>query len=265
MKIFRNILVWVLIVIYIVFAMGFVKEKRSEILCHDIKVEILDSITNGFITESDIEDFFHESDMHIIGSPVTSINSKVLELKLKQYSSVKNAEVYVTLEGDIRVEIDQRNPILRVINKRGQSYYIDQEGTIMPLSSKYSSHVLIANGNIIEHYEVNRTRDIYCERIAEEEQEKNHLMCDLYELSKFIYEDDFWRAQIEQIYVNDEYEFELIPRVGAHIIYFGDIENYEIKFRNLRAFYLQGLNNVGWNQYEKISLKFENQVICTKR
>ena len=159
MKIVRNILVWVLIVLYIVFAMGFVREKRGEILCHDIEVEILDSIINGFITESDIKDFFHESDMHIIGSPVTSINSKVLELKLKQYSSVKNAEVYVTLEGDIRVEIDQRNPILRVINKRGQSYYIDQEGTIMPLSSKYSSHVLIANGNIIEHYEVNRTRD----------------------------------------------------------------------------------------------------------
>ena len=134
----------------------------------------------------------------------------------------------------------------------------------MPLSSKYSSHVLIANGNIIEHYEVNRTRVIYCDQ-ENENWEKNHLMCDLYELSKFIYENDFWRAQIEQIYVNDEYEFELIPRVGAHIIYFGSIENYKTKFRNLRAFYVQGLNNLGWNEYEKISLKFENQVICTKR
>ncbi|MFC2152950.1 cell division protein FtsQ/DivIB, partial [Bacteroidota bacterium] len=232
--------------------------------CHDIKVEILDSLTNGFITVSDIEDFFHETDMNIIGSPVTSINTKELERKLKQYASVKNSEVYVTLNGDIRVEIDQRNPILRVINKRGQSYYIDQEGTIMPLSSKYSSHVLVANGYIVEHFEVNRTREIYCDK-ENDNWKINHLMCDLYELSKFIYENDFWRAQIEQIYVNDEHEFELIPRVGAHIIYFGDIENYETKFRNLRAFYLQGLNNVGWNKYETISLKFENQVICTKR
>ncbi|MFC2104938.1 cell division protein FtsQ/DivIB, partial [Bacteroidota bacterium] len=255
---------WVFIVAYIAVGMSFVKERRKEILCHDIKVEILDSLTNGFITVSDIEDFFHETDMNIIGSPVTSINTKELERKLKQYASVKNSEVYVTLNGDIRVEIDQRNPILRVINKRGLSYYIDQEGTIMPLSSKYSSHVLVANGNIIEHYEVNRTREIYCNN-TNEEWEKNHLMCDLYELSKFIYENDFWRAQIEQIYINDEYEFELIPRVGAHIIYFGGIEDYETKFRNLRAFYLQGLNNVGWNKYETISLKFENQVICTKR
>jgi cell division protein FtsQ len=268
MKILKNILIWVFIIAYFVVAMSFVKERRNKILCHDIKVEILDSLRNGFITVSDIEDFFHETDMNVIGTPVISINTKDLERKLRQYASVKNSEVYVTLEGDIRVEIDQRNPIVRVINKRGQSYYIDQEGAIMPLSSKYSSHVLIANGNIVEHFEVNRTREIYCnnsDSYRDENWKTNHLMCDLYDLSKFIYEDDFWRAQIEQIYVNDESEFELVPRVGAHIIYFGSIENYKTKFRNLRAFYLQGLNNVGWNQYDKISLKFENQVICTKR
>lgn len=264
MKIFKNILIWVLIVAYIAVAMSFVKERRNEILCHDIKVEILDSLHNRFITKRDIEDFLHEADMNVIGAPVVSINTKEIERKLRQYSTVRNSEVFVTLKGDIRVEIDQRNPILRVINKRGQSYYIDQEGTIMPLSSKYSSHVLVANGNIVEHFEVNRTREIHCETTTDNF-EKNHLLCDLYVLSKFIYENEFWKAQIEQIYVNNESEFELIPRVGAHLIYFGDIGNYEDKFRNLREFYLQGLNNVGWNKYEKISLKFDNQVICTKR
>lgn len=264
MKIFKNILIWVFIIVYLVAAMSFVKEQRTKILCSDIKVEILDSLHNGFITVSDIKDFFHETDMNIIGAPVITINTKDLEKKLKQYASIKNAEVFVTLNGDIRVEIDQRNPIVRIINKRRQSYYVDEECNFMPLSSKYASHVLIANGNIVEHFELNRTREISCENTNENWQ-KNHLICDIYQLSKFIYEDDFWRAQIEQIYVNDELEFELIPRVGAHIIYFGSIENYEMKFRNLRAFYLQGLNTVGWNNYEKINLKFDNQVICTKR
>ena len=84
MKIFKNILVWVFIVAYLAVAMSFVKEKRDKILCHDIQVEILDSITNGFITVSDIEDFFHETDMNVIGSPVGSINTKELESKLKK-------------------------------------------------------------------------------------------------------------------------------------------------------------------------------------
>jgi len=264
MKRFKNILVWVFIIAYIAVAMSFVKERRNKILCHDIKVSILDSLNNGFITVSDIEDFMHETDMNVIGIPVSLINTKNIERQLKQYSSVKNAEVYVTLEGDIRVDIDQRNPIVRIVNKRGQSYYIDLEGTIMPLSSKYSSHVLIANGKIVEHFEVNRTRDIFCEP-RDENWHRNRLVCDLYELSKFIYQDEFWKAQIEQIYVNDNHEFELIPRVGAHLIFLGSIENYKKKFRNLKAFYLQGLNNVGWNKYEEINLKFDNQVICTKR
>ena len=262
----KNILIWTAIIAYIAVSMSFVKEKRKQILCHAIKVNITDSVNNRFITKSDIEDFFHETDMNIIGSPVESINTKDLEKRLKQYASVKNSEVYVTLDGDIRVDIDQRNPIVRIINKRNQSYYIDQEGTVMPLSSKYSSHILIANGYIVEHFELGRTRDIICPQSnGNKNGEKSPIICDLYKLSKFIYEDEFWRAQIEQIYVNDELEFELIPRVGAHIIYFGDIEDYKEKFRNLRAFYIQGLNNVGWNIYDKINLKFENQIICTKR
>ena len=117
MKILKNIVVWVFIIAYFVVAMSFVKERRNKILCHDIKVEILDSLRNGFITVSDIEDFFHETDMNVIGTSVMSVNTKELERKLKQYASVKNSEVYVTLEGDIRVEIDQRNPIVRVINR----------------------------------------------------------------------------------------------------------------------------------------------------
>ena len=261
----KNILVWVLIIAYLSVAMSFIKEKRSKVLCSDIKVEILDSARNGFITVSDIKDFLHKSDMNVIGTPISMINTKSLEEKLKEYTSVKNSEVYVTVDGGIRVEVDQRNPILRVINKKGQSYYIDDEGTVMPLSRKFSSHVLVANGNIVEPFEINRTTEIQCDDTGDENFQKNRLICDLYTLSKFIYEEEFWKSQIEQIYVNDEREFELIPRVGAHIIYFGNIENYEKKFRNLKAFYLQGLNTVGWNKYEKISLKFENQVICTKR
>jgi cell division protein FtsQ len=99
----------------------------------------------------------------------------------------------------------------------------------------------------------------------DKEKDKNFSICEIYELAKFIHNDPFWESQIEQIYRNDKGEYELIPRVGGHLILFGDYENYREKFRNLRAFYRKGLNNVGWNQYLKINLKYDNQIICTKR
>jgi len=264
MRKLKNILIWVFVVAYLAVSMSFVTKKRKLVVCQAINVTIMDSSRNQFVTQSDIIEFLRQPDMNVVGNPITSINTKKIEAEILNYYSVKNAEVFVNVNGEINVEVTQRKPIVRIINKKGESYYIDQEGAIMPLSAKFASHVLIANGHIVEPFEVNRTQKINCD-ISSEEFEKNRIICDLFKLCKFIDEHEFWKAQIEQVYVNDEMEFELIPRVGAHQIFFGDITNYQKKFRNLKAFYHQGLNNVGWNKYDKINLEFENQVICTKR
>ncbi|MDY6800837.1 MAG: hypothetical protein SVU94_06405 [Bacteroidota bacterium] len=264
MKKLKDILIWVFVVAYLAVSMSFVTKKRKLVVCHSINVTIMDSSRNQFVTQSDIIEFLRQPDMNVVGNSISSINTKKIETEILTYHSVKNAEVFVNVNGEINVEVTQRKPIVRIINKKGESYYIDQEGAIMPLLDKYASHVLIANGHIVEPFEVYRTHKINCES-NEKGVEKNRLICDLFKLCKFIDEHKFWKAQIEQVYVNDEMEFELIPRVGAHQIFFGDINNYQKKFRNLEAFYHQGLNNVGWNKYDKINLEFENQVICTKR
>jgi cell division protein FtsQ len=264
MKKFKNILIWILMAAYLAVSMSFIAKRRQSVVCHAINVAIVDSSRNQFVTQSEIIEFLRQPEMHVVGNPITSINTKELEQEILNNHSVKNAEVYVSVKGEINVEVTQRKPIVRIINKKGESYYIDQEGAIMPLSEKYASHVLIANGNIVEPFEVNRTQTINCDS-DEKQSERNRIICDLFKLCKFIDENEFWKAQIEQVYVNEEMEFELIPRVGAHQIFFGDIGHYQKKFRNLEAFYHQGLNNVGWNKYDKINLKFENQVICTKR
>ena len=64
--------------------------------------------------------------------------------------------------------------------------------------------------------------------------------------------------------MNSKYEFELIPRVGSQVIELGDADNLEEKFENLKLLYLEGFNKIGWNKYERISLKYKNQVVCTK-
>jgi len=73
------------------------------------------------------------------------------------------------------------------------------------------------------------------------------------------------KIQIEQIYVTKNREYEFVPKVGRHIIIFGGIENMNEKFKKLLVFYHQGINNAGWNTYKSINLKFENQVVCSKK
>ena len=89
-------------------------------------------------------------------------------------------------------------------------------------------------------------------------------MLKLYKLAKYIRSDKFLNATIEQIYVNNSNEFELIPKTGKHFIEFGDTNNMKKKFDNLIVFYKDGLKRVGWDKYKKVNLKYLNQVVCSK-
>ncbi|MFC2139005.1 cell division protein FtsQ/DivIB, partial [Bacteroidota bacterium] len=153
--------------------------------------------------------------------------------------------------------IDQRNPLIRVFPKHGESYYIDVEGKFMPLSNKYASHLIVANGNILGNFDRNEHKDIFSYN--------NQTLIDLFALAKYLKENEFWNSQIEQVYVKKNNDFELIPRVGSHEILLGDIHNLDKKLRNLKAVYKKGFSKESWIKYHYINLKYENQVICSKR
>lgn len=259
----KYIALWMGILMYLIFSLSFTEEKRKNTICSNIQVRVVDSLKDRFVTEESIRDYIHDLDMKVLGEPVKLINTRKLEEHLSEREEIRQAEVYFTADGNLHLEIDQRNPIVRVVNESDRGYYIDDEGAIIPLSSGYSSHVLVASGEITGFFEVARMDRMNC--LENKDGKEKYSVCEIFELARFINGDPFWESQIEQIYRNREGEYELIPRVGSHLISLGEFEGYRQKFRNLRAFYKKGLNQVGWNQYLKISLKYDNQIICTKK
>jgi len=263
MKFVKEILSWILITAYLIVVLGFVSEERKNIPCISVHVQIIDRTNNYFVEEDDIITAIYDKGEKMLGYPIDSINLARLEALIYNHPSIKRAEVYADIHGDLNIDIIQRNPILRIINYNKESYYIDEEGALMPLSNKFTAHVLVANGKINEPYSLRYTKDILTQT-EEDELNRGEVLRDLFVLAKYIYEDEFWRAQFEQIYVNGK-SFELIPRVGTHVILFGGIENYKEKLRNLKSVYQIGFKKFGWNNYSTINLKYHNQVICTKR
>ncbi len=259
----RNILPWLGIALYLVTMLSFISVTRKKILCNDIKVTIADNTSNFFIEDKDVLSLLSDKGQTILNTPIEDIDVNGLEELLTLHPSIKKANVYRNLSGVLEIEVSQRNPIMRVVNSNQESYYIDELGTIMPLSSKYSSHVLVASGNINESF-AKWSKVSLKEKNAEITPKPETLLFDLFLLADFIYHDKFWNAQIEQVYVNGN-DIELIPRVGTQLILIGGIENYKEKFKKLRALYEQGMPQTGWNKYKLINLKYNNQVICTKR
>ena len=263
MRKWLRLLVWMGLVAYLVVAFGFVAENNKNAVCEGIKVTILDSTVNQFLKKNEVLDLILDSQKDILGQKFARVNMEQIESLVNNQAFVKDAQIYTTIEGVLNVELSQRIPIVRVVNGKRENYYIDKDGVIFPLSKNYTSRVLIANGYIFEPFVWSKQRVL--DFSDQEMTTRSSVIYDLFILADFIHNNELWRAQFAQIYVNSKYEFELIPQVGAHVIYFGDISDYQEKFRKLEAMYFHGFSNTGWNQYHTINLKFKNQVVCTKR
>lgn len=203
------------------------------------------------------------SDKGLIGDTMTYANSDIhaIESYLAGMPEVKKVQVYGTMGENWCIDLVQRRPIARIFNIDGSSCYLDSDGTLMPLSTNYTAHVLVVTGNINET-DFSKNVD---EIMNNDSLKTIEILDDLYELSTYVCSDEFLSAQFTQVYINTHNEFELIPRVGDHRILFGDSEHIPGKFKKLELFYSEGLSRAGWEQYDTVNVMYKDQVVCSRR
>ncbi|RPI41287.1 MAG: FtsQ-type POTRA domain-containing protein, partial [Bacteroidetes bacterium] len=220
----------------------------EKVLCNRIEVVLTDTLLSRFVSREDIYAFLENSEKKLVGYALSEINTRKLEQKLEENPYIRNAEVCKDISGTMEVRVEQRVPLVRIMPGGREGFYLDMEGSVLPLSGKFTPHSLLVTGHL--H--------------PPGEREENNLE-QLFRFCSFLTGHPLWKGQIVQIYVDRNGEYELIPRVGAHHILLGGLEEWDRKLRNLELLYRQGLSRYGWNTYETINLKYTNQVICTKR
>ena len=251
--IWKHILIgfaWVTCISGLVVLMSFIEVKKNSVVCSKVVIYIPGN--QYFIDKDEVDHILGVTDNGLVGLKLENINIHALENKLKANPFIEFAKVYNDMDGVITVEISQRQPILRVMNRFDQDFYIDQHGLKIPLSDNFTAKVLVANGFVDELF-TNRVDSLHTD-IAQQ----------LFRTADFIRKDSLWNAQIVQIYVNQDHELELIPRVGNHRILLGNSDSLKVKFDNLLAFYKQALPQVGQDTYKTINLKYTNQVVGIK-
>jgi cell division protein FtsQ len=245
-----NYFAWIVGLGGIVTLMSFIEVKKHEVNCTNIKILIPGA--DNFIEREEIDAILKQSEGQLIGRKLEDINLHAIEEKIKSNPYIALATVYADMDGVIHIEISQRQPLLRVINMGGQDYYIDRDGLKMPVSPNFTANVVVANGNIMEHF-TGRV-DTLITKMAS----------DLYKTARFLKKDSLWDAQIEQIFVNEKNDIILIPRVGNQRIILGDADSLETKMTNLLTFYKKAMPQVGWDTYKTINIKYTNQIVCEK-
>lgn len=229
------------------------KQENQEVKSFSVGINPLEG--DEFLDENDIVSLVTARLDTFQGKPSAEVDLLAIERLVEQEAPVKNAEAYIEVNGNLKVDVALKTVIARVLPTEGKGYYIDKQGDKMPWVSSFTPRVLLVSGWVDRYLvsaEPNTTVAL----------RKKLLFSDLYEFSSYVYHDKFWSKQLVQVYINHDGDAELVCLIGNQKIVFGALSNSKKKLEKLRMYYEQVVEKVGWNKYEEVNLKFENQIVC---
>lgn len=238
MRINWNYLKLISLLLLIIGLYAFSSHRSEAKKVNGITVEFLGD-QNLYLTQSTVNKLLIQKFGGLENMPKEKLVLNTMEKVLQTNKMVKNAQVYLTVDGKLKSKIVQRKPIGRV--EAETKFYVDDEGKRMPLSASHSARVPIITGKIT-----------------------GETLEDVYEILKYINGDEFLRKNVIGIHIEDVDKYQLKFRMENFVVNLGSIENLDEKFNNFKAFYAKANKDDTLEKYTIVSLEFNNQVVCTK-
>ncbi len=245
-----KVLPWAAYVVLITGCLFWINIKNKSRTVQKIVISIDNQIDNYFLDDSDVVKLLSDGgDQKIVGASVENLSLKILENRLKNHKFVSNTEVSTDFQGNLFVSITQSKPIARILRQDGPGAYVSKTGQVLPLSDKYTARVVILSGEY--------SRKLWLDNLAETPYGQQ-----LLDLLLYIDQDPFWKAQIAEVNIDQKGDIRLFPQVTRQVVEFGKAENLDEKFKKLMIFYSRILPAKGWNTYQRVNLKYSNQIVC---
>jgi cell division protein FtsQ len=224
------------------------KQKKDQ--CRDYAIRIKGEQNKFFIDDKDVLKLLKAAtDGNVKGQAKSSFNLRRMEQLLEDNVWIKDAELYFDNRNVLHVSVTEREPVARIFTTAGRSFYIDESEKMMPLSDKLSAKVPVFTG-----FPGNKV-------LARKD---SNLLHDVKTTATFILHDPFWMAQVSQVDITPEKNFEMTPVIGNHTVLLGNGENIDSKFNRLFVFYKNILSKTGFDKYKAINVQYAGQVIGIK-
>ncbi len=217
---------------------GFADYRNQAKKVTDISIKFLGN-TDLYLTEGAVNKLLIQNYGSVKNRTKEQVVLNTIEEVIESNPMVKNAQVYLTVDGKLVSKIVQRKPIGRV--EGVSKFYLDDEGKRMPLSRHHSARVPIITGKIT-----------------------GKSLEDAYTILNYINRDDFLRKNVIGIHIEDDEKYQLKFRLENFVVNLGDVKNLDEKFKNFMAFYVKATKDKTLEKYAIVSLEFDNQVVCTK-
>jgi cell division protein FtsQ len=237
-------LVWtnirlVLIITVMVFLYSFTSVRNSHRKLKKAEVIFIGNSKN-FLKQETVNKLLIENNSDVKTIEKLGVNLNKLENSINKHQMVKHSQIYVSVDGVLKAEVEQKTPIARFVNQ-GTSFYIDNEGSTMAISELFTSRVMLVTGLITP-------------------KNKQQVIALLNKIDT----DEFLKKNIIGIQILSNDDVIMSNRIYNYQIDFGKMINIDEKFENYKAFFQKTSKEKVLEKYKKINLKFSHQVVCTK-
>ena len=217
-------------------------EKLKNILLHVVNEEQYQFLDK----EKLLKTVKQKNDLVASQTSLSSVNLKTIEQQIYKEPWVAEAQVYLDNQRNMHIYVTQHVPVVRIFFENGQSFYLNKTCKLLPPSDKFTYYTaVVTNVPWFNSDSMNLSA-----------------RAKIVSLVNTIARDSFWNVQVEQVAMTPNMEFEIYPVLGTHKIIFGDTSAAKRKLENLLGFYKTVLNKIGWDKYQVLDARFDDQVVA---
>lgn len=220
-------------------------------LCKEVVVNIKGTNAVGYVSKQHILQTISGGRPDLMsGQLIKTFDLQQLEKLLERNLWIRNAELFFDNNDVLHVDVTEREPVARVFRVDGESFYIDELGDELPITNDQVARVPVFTSFPNETTAARKKDSVLKQQVKE--------------VGRFILKNEFWMAQIDQVNINN-YEFELVPKLGNHLIQFGNADKIAPKFDRLLLFYKKVMHKTGWNYYSTLDVRYDKQLVALRR
>lgn len=207
-----------------------------------IDIEVKGNHAMDSVVKKGIAAELHHYPKQIVGTRIGELNTAAIEKYLASLNSFESVKCMVSSGGRLRIEIVPLVPVMRVFFG-DNSYYINKNGQHIESKAEFYTHAPVVTGNFNSEFPPKSVLP----------------------LVNYIESDKTLREMVNMIEARDPNNLIMVPRILGHVVNFGDTTRLEEKAKALKLFYRKVMPYKGWEEYDTISLKFQGQIVATRR
>ena len=218
------------------------KDKSRGEKCTGIEVQVINADSTSFVTPQGVLNDLKGQGIKLVGKRMGDINASEIEEALRLSPYLENADIVKCQDGKILIRVSQLVPVFRVFDG-GSSYYVNRAGKHMSATNYYHSDVPVVQGHFTRKFP------------------PTHLL----PLIDYVENDSLLHSLVTMYIVRDTNNIILVPSISGHVVNIGNVSGLDNKFAKLKLFYREVMPQRGWNTFDTISVKWNHQVVATRR